>query len=1179
LVSNDKAVEGRAFDPSAIWLVPETRRVLDSMTEMFLALDRDYNLVFANQALAEQAATKHGDLVGKNHWTYWPEMRGTVVEESYTRAFVTGVPVRFEYYHPKSQVWLDISAYPSGSYLHVYFRDITGTVRLREEQRQRADAIETLLASLPHIAWVTDEAGQIVYINDRWRAFTGSESTREAIVAAIHPDDMEAVRHTMARARETGEGATYRVRLRRHDGEYRWQEVRAAPLVDTDGPRLYIGTTTDVHEAHHWATALSESEQRLKTVFDSVGVGMAEVDTTTQRLVWVNPKLCEMLGYSLDELLGRTPWELRHPEDADVGGDQIREMLAGGREAGAFESRYVAKDGRTLWFLARISRVPVPGGGQRNLATYTDVTEQKSEGEVLRRTQESLALAMKAGRMGWWARDLTTGVVTWSPELEALFGLKPGTFQGDESSFLDLVHPQDREVLVQAVRHAIESGSEYSVEFRFRHADGTERWMDGRGQAVYAEDGRPTWLYGIGIDITDRKRSEEAVRQSDERARLALSTAGMGTWEINVVTQEAKSSIEVGPLYGMPPGYAHRDTADWLAMVHPGDRERLAEARRQLFEDGVPYEQEFRVPQPDGSVRWLYSRATLFRDGDGKPWKAVGVVSDVSRRKEAEEAIREGERRNRLMVEVSDALHRAEDVQASAAAACRLTAEYLNAFRVNYALVAMAEGSVEVLDDYAADGQSMAGRYRIEDFGQEVAEAYAAGDPIAIRDSATHPLTRDRFEAHYAPLRMRSFVGIPFLKNGQYVACLGAHSDVPREWTADEVEVLSEVGHRIWDAVERIRSQRALQESEERFKLLTNVMPHMVWSADAQGQADYANERWCDYFGMEFTDAARNGYVDVIHPEDLASTMDGWAESIRTGEPLRMEYRVRRHDGVYRWHLLLALPMRDGAGQVVRWFGSLTDLEPIKALERELRESRDRLADMNADLEEKVAERTADLQAANEALLGFTYHVSHDLRAPLRAIVSTSRIVQEDFGDNLPPDANRLLERQAGAAHRLGVLIDDLLQLSRLSREQIVKRPVDLTAMTREAAAEVFSQYPDTRVKVEVADGLQTLADSRLFKLALLNLIENAVKYSPDGGTVRVGQRSGGEFFVSDEGIGMDPQYLEKIFEPFQRLHRDDQFGGTGIGLANVKQVIERHGGRVWAESEPGKGSTFWFRL
>ncbi len=239
----------------------------------------------------------------------------------------------------------------------------------------------------------------------------------------------------------------------------------------------------------------------------------------------------------------------------------------------------------------------------------------------------------------------------------------------------------------------------------------------------------------------------------------------------------------------------------------------------------------------------------------------------------------------------------------------------------------------------------------------------------------------------------------------------------------------------------------------------------------------------------------------------------------------------------------------------------------------------ERLRLMNEDLEARVQARTSDLLAAIERLQGFTSHVSHDLRSPLRAIASTSRIIQEDFGTKLPDEVLRLLTRQADAGTRLGKLVDDLLKLSRISKQEMIRQRVDVSFLAQDVFVEAQSTHPYSKASIDISDNLYTEADPRLLRLALHNLIENAVKYSPQGGTIIVGQREDGAFFVRDEGIGMEPQYLEKIFEPFQRLHRDDEYSGTGIGLANVKQVIDRHGGEIWAESGLGSGATFYFKF
>lgn len=247
----------------------------------------------------------------------------------------------------------------------------------------------------------------------------------------------------------------------------------------------------------------------------------------------------------------------------------------------------------------------------------------------------------------------------------------------------------------------------------------------------------------------------------------------------------------------------------------------------------------------------------------------------------------------------------------------------------------------------------------------------------------------------------------------------------------------------------------------------------------------------------------------------------------------------------------------------------------------EVRDAMEALHAANADLERRVAKRTADLVAKIAELEGFCYSVSHDMRTPLRAIVSNAAVVLEEEGERVSPEGRNHLARLSAAAIRMGRLIDDLLQYARLGGESIRREPCDLSEIARRVADESLREHGLPSSTVRIAPGLVAQGDPRMLGLVLQNLIGNALKYQPPGQapTVEVGQAPDGAFFVRDDGIGFDMRYAGKLFEPFQRLHRDGDYQGTGIGLANVRRIVGQHGGRAWAESEPGKGATFWFTL
>jgi signal transduction histidine kinase len=300
----------------------------------------------------------------------------------------------------------------------------------------------------------------------------------------------------------------------------------------------------------------------------------------------------------------------------------------------------------------------------------------------------------------------------------------------------------------------------------------------------------------------------------------------------------------------------------------------------------------------------------------------------------------------------------------------------------------------------------------------------------------------------------------------------------------------------------------------------------------------------------------------------------GWALSGRITRPLG---RIRR--------AATAMAAGDLGQQVEpRGPGELRELaEAFNAMAR-------RIGVAQQGLEEQIAERTdalrryaTDLEAVNQELEAFSYSVSHDLRAPLRAIHGFSQALLEEHGGRLDAEGTDHLRRVCAAADRMGQLIDDLLELSRVTRSEMRAEAVDLSQLAHRVLGELQQSHPGRRVDVRIGDGLVAFGDQRLLRLALQNLLDNAWKFTSrrDGATIEVGRRNGADpaFFVRDDGAGFDMMYVGKLFGVFQRLHAPSDFPGTGVGLAIVQRIVHRHGGRVWAEAEPGRGATFYFTL
>ena len=368
-----------------------------------------------------------------------------------------------------------------------------------------------------------------------------------------------------------------------------------------------------------------------------------------------------------------------------------------------------------------------------------------------------------------------------------------------------------------------------------------------------------------------------------------------------------------------------------------------------------------------------------------------------------------------------------------------------------------------------------------------------------------------------------------------------------------------------------------IRRREQHIRELADAMPQMVWTVLADGTTGYVNRQLIEYTGMAANDVKAWSWGVGLHPEDLDACLRGWTSALRTGLAYNAECRIRRSsDGAYRWHLARALPVRDPKGHVLQWFATATDIDAQKQAENDARQ-------LNAMLERRVEERTEQLVEANKELEAFSYSVSHDLRAPLRAVDGFSRILQEDYDDKLDDEGRRVLNVIRNSSQEMGRLIDDLLAFSRLGRTEMALAEVDMNALVRSVLDEMRRER-GTLPEVDLRPLPRARGNAALLRQVWVNLLSNAVKFSAKAERphIEVGsyaEDSAQVYYVRDNGAGFDMTYYDKLFGVFQRLHRSDEYPGTGVGLAIVQRVVSKHGGKVWAQGAVGQGATFFFTL
>jgi PAS domain S-box-containing protein len=894
-------------------------------------------------------------------------------------------------------------------------------------------------------------------------------------------------------------------------------------LLNSPQPGVIRAYCFNITERKQAEEALRESEDRMRLFIERAPAALAMFDREMRYIHW-SKRWAEDYHVTGRDLRGQSTYDI-FPETPEKWRQAHRRGLAG-EVVSAEEERFERADGSTQWVRWEVRPWRDFRGDIGGILVFAEeITQRVLAEQALRASEEKFRALIEQASDAFMLHD-------------------------DEGRFLEVNHEAceslgyTREELlgmhVYDVREAVgengtkklwenaEPGRAYTLQTAHRRKDGTTFPVEAR-LSPFLIGGQRLHL-GLIRDITERIQAQRKMNDDRERMDLALGVAQAAEWEVDLVTGKAFQSERHAKLFGYS---APRD--DWsvdsfLEHVAAEDRSTAREKLQECVSTGN-MEYEVRVRRADGQLRWFWLAAHCRNDESGKPSRIFGVVMDISEHKFAEEALRQSLERLERVMEIET---------------------------VGIMFWDMNTGHMVDANDTFL---KMTG-YDRSDVGERRLTWQKLTPPEHM------DVSRREIEKFMTTGRIGPYEKEYFCKDGSKRWLLLAGSSLGSNQCVQFCV----------DIADRVKAEQALRESEERLSLTIQASSIGTWDLNIEsGQLGWS-ERCLAIFGIPpGTEMSSERFLEAIHPGDRGRTEEAVRTALDKHEEHDVEMRTVWPDGTLHWVGVRGRAFYGKAGQPLSMRGVAIDITDRKIAQLELQK-------LNEELEDRVRQRTSELETMNKEASAFSYSVSHDLRAPLRTMAGFSQALLEDHAERMDERGLHYLTRIQAAAQRMGDLIDALLSLSRLTRAEMEIKPADLSAIAQAVVSGLRDSDRSRKVEVKIEPGLCARGDQRLLQVALQNLISNAWKFTlhSERPTIEVGRlndRPSPVYFVRDNGAGFDMQYANQLFAPFQRLHTEAEFAGTGIGLATVQRVILRHHGRIWAEAAEGKGATFFFEL